>query len=263
MLSKQQAMSQLRILITNDDSVHSHGIKALERIANSISPDVWVVAPEVGQSGKSFSVTFDDILRIRELSPRKFSVSGTPTDCVFMAVGEILKDKKPDLVLSGINHGSNVADFIGLSGTVGAVFAAASQNIIGIAVSQHFSNTAITKFPIADLFLPSIIKKIMSCKWPNHICMNVNFPNVPLGEVQGIRVARQGEADIKWEVHKKLDPIGEPYYWLHAIYSNLRGPDSDALVLEKDKCVSITPLLCRHEFPGCFDKLEELFSFNA
>ncbi|MDR1335049.1 MAG: 5'/3'-nucleotidase SurE [Holosporaceae bacterium] len=263
MFNKQQTMSQLRILITNDDNVHSNGIKALERIANSISPDVWVVAPEVGQSGKSFSVTFDDILRIRELSPRKFSVSGTPTDCVFVAIGEILKDKKPDLVLSGINHGSNIADFIGLSGTVGAVFAAASRDIMGIAVSQHCSHSDIVKFPIADLFLPSIIKKIMSCKWPDHVCMNVNFPDVPLGEVRGVRVARQGKADIKWEVHKKLDPMGDSYYWLHAVYSDLNGPAADLRLVTKEKSVTITPLLCRHEFPGCFDKLEELFSTNA
>ncbi|MDR3156253.1 MAG: 5'/3'-nucleotidase SurE [Holosporaceae bacterium] len=256
-------MSKLRILITNDDNVHSSGIKALERIANSISPDVWVVAPEVGQSGKSFSVTFDDILRIRELSPRKFSVSGTPADCVFVAIGEILRDKKPDLVLSGINHGSNIADFIGLSGTVGAIFAAASRNIMGIAVSQHCSKTDIAKFPVADLFLPSIIKKIMSCKWPDHVCMNVNLPDVPLGEVHGIRVARQGEADIEWEVHKKLDPMGEPYYWLRAVYENIRGEGADALLITEEKSVAITPLLCRHEFYGCFDKLEELFSTNA
>jgi 5'-nucleotidase len=175
MVSKP-ALSGLRILIVNDDSINSVGIKALERIANSITPDVWVVAPEVGQSGKGFSVTFDSILRINEISPRKFSVSGTPSDCVYVALGQILNDKKPDLILSGINHGANLADFIGLSGTVGAAFAAASQGIRAIAVSQHFTTEPPAKFPLVDHFLPSIIKKLMSINWPDQVCMNVNFP---------------------------------------------------------------------------------------
>jgi 5'-nucleotidase len=264
-VANKQSLSGLRILVTNDDNINSSGIKALERIANLISPDVWVVAPEVGQSGKSFSVTFDSIIRIKERSPRKFSVAGTPADCIFMAIGEILKDKKPDLVLSGINHGANIADFIGMSGTVGATFAAASQNIKSIAVSQHFSgNQAPSKFPLAEHFFPNIIKKLLSFTWPDQVCINVNFPEAKFNEVSGICIANQGKMEVVWNVHKWKDPVDEPYYWLHADHNYEKSSkNSDIVLLAKEKAITITALQCRHEFCGCTDKLEELFSSNV
>lgn len=264
-MTTKQSLSGLRILITNDDSIHSQGIKVLERIANSITPDVWVVAPDIGQSGKGFSVTFDSVLRLKELSPRKFSVSGTPADCVFLAIGDILKDKKPDLILSGINHGSNVADFIGISGTIGATFAAASQNIKSIAISQDCTkNTDLVKFPLADHFLAKIIKKLMSFEWPERICMNVNFPDASVGEISGVKIARQGKFDITWEVHKRLDPVNEAYYWLHARQKDISDYDNaDSLLLAKKKHITINAIQCRHDFPGHIGKLEELFSSNV
>ncbi|MDR0677881.1 MAG: 5'/3'-nucleotidase SurE [Holosporaceae bacterium] len=262
MISKS-TLSGLRILIINDDSINSYGIKALERIANTITPDVWVVAPEVGQSGKSFSVTFDSVLRIHEVSPRKFSVQGTPADCVFLALGQILGDKKPDLVLSGINHGANVADFIGVSGTIGGAFAAASQNVKSIAVSQHFEGKNPTKFPLIDHFLPSIIKKLISLSWPEQVCMNVNFPEVSFGEVKGIKVADQGRMDVKWEVYKRADPVDHPYYWLHAVYKRKEEANSDVVLVESDGYITITPLQCRHQFSGCIKNLKELFTSNV
>lgn len=260
-----QTLSKMRILITNDDSVHANGIKALERIANNITPDVWVVAPEVGQSGKGFSVTFDSILRIKELSPRKFSVDGTPADCVFVALGEILKDKKPDLILSGINHGSNIGDYIGLSGTVGATFAAASQGIKAIAVSQDFEESPCPmKFPVIENYLQDIIKKLMSFDWDDGVCMNVNFPEATLPDVKGIRIANQGKMDITWNVHKKMDPVDHPYYWLRATYEEKGdGANSDVSLLSKGKYITITPLRCRHEYSECSKKLEELFESNV
>lgn len=264
-MASKASLSGLRILITNDDSINSSGIKALERIANSITPDVWIVAPEVQQSGKGFSVTFDSILRIKEISPRKFAVSGTPADCVFMGIGEILKDKKPDLILSGINHGANVADYIGLSGTVGATFAAASSNIKSIAVSQHFQEgQQLTKFPLVDHYLPGIIKKLLSFSWPNHVCMNVNFPDALIGEVGGVKIASQGELEVDWKVFKMLDPVNHPYYWLKANHvATKSGENSDVVMLEKKKMITITPLQSRHEYVHCFDQLEELFSSNV
>ncbi|MDR3187551.1 MAG: 5'/3'-nucleotidase SurE [Holosporaceae bacterium] len=265
-MAVKQSLSGLRVLVTNDDGIDSSGIKALERIANSITPDVWVVAPQTQQSGKGCSITFDNILRVHELSPRKFSVSGTPTDCIFIALEGILKDKKPDLVLSGINHGSNIADFLGMSGTAGAAFAAALLNIRSIAVSQDMQKyQSMSKFPLVDHFLPIIIKKLTSFSWPERTCMNVNFPNAKVGEVSGIRVASQGEMNVTWKVHKRDDPDGSPYYWLHASYSydEIAGKNSDVVLLEKRKAITITALRNRHEFSGCADKLEELFASNA
>ncbi|MDR2780866.1 MAG: 5'/3'-nucleotidase SurE [Holosporaceae bacterium] len=262
MVSKA-ALSGLRILIVNDDGINSSGIKALERIANSITPDVWIVAPEVGQSGKGFSVTFDSILRINSVSPRKFSVSGTPADCVFVALGQILGDKKPDLIISGINHGANVADFIGISGTVGGAFAAASQGIMAISVSQHFVKEVPTKFPLIDHFLPTIIKKLMSFRWPDQVCMNVNFPDAPIGDVKGIKIANQGRLDVTWNVYKKNDPVDHSYYWIHATYEHKASENSDAVLLEEENYITITPLQSKHEFPECMNKLEEIFASNA
>jgi 5'-nucleotidase len=265
MAANKQSLSGLRILLTNDDSINSHGIKILERIANTITPDVWVVAPETGQSGKGLSITFDSVLRVKEISPRKFVVSGTPADCVFVAIGEILNDKKPDLVLSGINHGSNVADFIGFSGTVGAAFAAASQDINAIAISQDCKKGSdLVKFPVADHFLAKIIKKLLSFQWPDRVCMNVNLPDASVGDISGVKVVKQGNFDVKWNVRKNHDPVDDPYYWLHASYTDIsKDIDSDALVLLEKKYITVGALQCRHEFSGCSDKLEELFLSNV
>jgi 5'-nucleotidase len=265
MVSKA-ALSGLRILIVNDDGVNANGIRALERIANSITPDVWVVAPELEQSGKGFSITFNSILRVNEISPRKFSVSGTPTDCVFVALGHILSDKKPDLILSGINHGVNVADFVGMSGTIGAIFAAASQGIKAIAVSQSvkcYGNGCSAKFPLADHFLPTIIKKLMSFRWSDRVCMNVNFPCCSFGDVKGIKIANQGQLNVFYKVHEKKDPDGRSYYWIHPEYDMDEGANSDIRLVEKENYVTITPLQNKHEFSECAGELEELFASNV
>ena len=210
-------------------------------------------------------MTFDSILRIKELSPRKFTVSGTPADCVFTAIGEILKDKRPDLVLSGINHGSNVADFIGLSGTVGAAFAAVSQDIKAVAISQDCAKCGEpVKFPIADHFLSKIIKKLLSFQWPERVCMNVNFPDASVGDISGIKIVGQGNFDVKWNIHKRSNPSGNPYYWLQASHTDVSECDTaDSLLLSKKKYITIGALRCRQDFCGCRDKLEELFSSNV
>lgn len=264
-MGNSKSLSELRILITNDDGINANGIKALERIANSITPDVWVVAPSVGHSGKGFSVTFDNVLRIKQFSPRKFAVSGTPADCVFLGVGEILKDKKPDLILSGINHGANIADFIGISGTIGAIFAGTSAGIRSIAVSQDCERESeLSKFPVADHFLSKVVKKLMSFDWPEKVCMNVNFPDAQVGEVSGVKVATQGQMAIDWRVHPKKDPVDEVYYWLHADYKNISTDErADISILSSKKYITVTALQCRQEYTGCYDKLEELFSSNV
>lgn len=264
-MPSKPSLSAMRILITNDDGINSNGLKALERIANLITPDVWIVAPEVSQSGKGFSVSFESVLRIKQLSPRRFSVSGTPADCVFIAIGEVLKDRKPDLVLSGINLGSNVGDFIGISGTIGATFAAASQDIKAIAVSQDCKRTDITKFPVADYYLDKIIKKLVSFEWSKRVCMNVNFPDVQnVGEISGIKIAHQGRFDVIWDVHKRFDPVKDPYYWLHANYKDVStDPAADSMIISEGKYITVGALQCRQGFEGCDKKLEELFSSNV
>ena len=258
-------LSKLRILVTNDDGINSTGIKALERIANSITPDVWTVAPSVNHSGRAFSLTFESILRVDELSPRRFAVSGTPADCTYIALGEILKDRPPDLVLSGINNGSNIGDYVSFSGTVGATFAAASAGIKAIAVSQDVGpNEQMTKCPLIEHYLPNIIKKLLGFDWPQDVCMNINFPRGAVGDVCGVRIARQGRMQLRWHVDRRLDPSGSPYFWLHSDFTNRSEFDnSDIQLLEEKKMITITPLLCRHEYLDCMQDLEELFSANV
>src|ERR1044071_7370121 len=128
----------LRMLVTNDDGIHSPGLTVAENIARAISDDVWVVAPENEQSGASHSLTLALPLRLRRAGERKFALTGTPTDCVLMAVAEILKDRKPDLVLSGVNRGSNLADDVTYSGTIAGAMEGTALGIRAIAMSQSY-----------------------------------------------------------------------------------------------------------------------------
>src|SRR5919112_1650446 len=117
-------LSGARILLSNDDGIHSPGLEVLEKIALSLSDDVWVVAPETEQSGASHSLTLHRPLRLRQMAERRFAVDGTPTDCVLLAINHILKDRRPDLVLSGINNGSNIGEDVTYSGTIAAAMEA-------------------------------------------------------------------------------------------------------------------------------------------
>jgi len=119
-MAKSKALKNKRILVVNDDGVGAPGIKILEKVAKSLSDDVWVVAPEQEQSGAGHSLTLTSPLRLRKISARKFAVQGTPTDCVMLAVNKVFNNEKPDLVLSGINRGANMGEDVTYSGTIAA-----------------------------------------------------------------------------------------------------------------------------------------------
>ena len=129
----------MRILVTNDDGIHAPGLKVCEDIARALSDDVWVVAPETDNSGVSHSLSLNDPLRLREVGDKQFAVKGTPTDCVIMAVRHIMAENRPDLVLSGVNRGSNVAEDVTYSGTVAGAMEGAVLGISSIALSQAYS----------------------------------------------------------------------------------------------------------------------------
>src|ERR687890_14169 len=128
----------MRVLVTNDDGIHAPGLKVAEAIAASLSDDVWVVAPETDQSGVAHSLSLNDPLRLREISPRHFAVKGTPTDCVIMAVRHVMADARPDLVLSGVNRGQNVAEDVSYSGTVAGAIEGTILGVPSIALSQAY-----------------------------------------------------------------------------------------------------------------------------
>jgi 5'-nucleotidase len=235
----------MRILVTNDDGIHAPGLKALEKIARKLSSDVWVVAPEEEQSGSAHSLSLANPLRIRKLTARKYAVRGTPSDCVLMAVRHVMKDKEPDLVLSGVNRGQNIADDVTYSGTIAAAMEGTQLGIPSIALSQAFgfSGHANVKWATAEHFAPDILKKLIAAGWPEEVLININFPDVVPASVTGIEVTRQGKRDQSLvRVEERIDARNNPYYWLgfERILSNPpQGTDLRAIYEGR---ISITPL---------------------
>jgi 5'-nucleotidase len=235
----------MRILITNDDGVHAPGLALLERIANSFSDDVFVVAPEYDQSGVSHSLTINDPLRLRKISERHFAVKGTPTDCVIMGVRKLLQGKNPDLVLCGVNNGHNVADDLSYSGTVAGAMEAASLGVPAIALSQAYGPTGREEsfWECAETHAPGLIRQILGADVPPFIVINVNFPPCPPEAVQGIMVSAQGWRDVQAAViDERADGRGNPYYWISfARESSAPGHGTDLEALAHNK-ISVTPL---------------------
>lgn len=238
--------SNLRILISNDDGINAPGIKVLERIARTLSKDVWVVAPETEQSAAGHSLTVRRPLRLRKVSPRRFAVDGTPTDAVLLGINHVLKDKKkPDLVLSGVNKGSNLGEEVTYSGTVAAAMEATLLGVPAIAFSQFLTPSHPVKWGTAEHWAPMVIRRLLARGWSRNVLINVNFPDVIAGSVCGIEVTRQGRRKVGDDLHERRDPRGEPYLWIGAQRLEERttpGTDIEAVVRG---AVSVTPL--------CFD----------
>ncbi len=154
----------MRILVTNDDGIHAPGLSVLERIAAALSDDIFVVAPEYDQSGVAHSLSLNDPLRLRKISERRFAVKGTPTDCVIMAVRSIMQGGKPDLVLSGVNRGSNVADDITYSGTIAAAMEGTMLGIPSIALSQCYGASGRDEldWDCAEIHAPELIRALLA-----------------------------------------------------------------------------------------------------
>lgn len=226
-----------RILITNDDGIHAPGLKSLEKIAKALSDDVWVVAPEQEQSGAGRSLTLSDPIRVRKVSARRFAVKGTPTDCVLMAVRHLMAETPPVLILSGVNRGQNIADDVTYSGTIAAAMEGTALGIPSIAMSQAygFTDGALLKWGTAEYFGPEVIRSLLAQGWPENVLINVNFPDMPHGDVKGVRVTKQGKRDqSNLKIEEREDGRGHPYFWfgfnkvpskpkqdtdLHAVYS--------------------------------------------
>ncbi len=236
-------LKQARILVTNDDGIGAQGLRLLVRIARSLCNDVWVVAPEVEQSAASHSLTVRAPLRVNKLGARRFSVNGTPTDCVLLAVGQLLGDRIPDLVLSGINQGSNLAEDVSHSGTVAAAFQAAAMGIRGIALSQIRRRQHPIKWSTAEHFAPDLLRRLTRENWKRDVLININFPDRVVSAVSGIEITRQGRRRQIERVTESFDPYGEPYYWIGSPRSDGSGrastSDIDAALRG---AVSVTPL---------------------
>lgn len=232
----------LRILISNDDGVMSPGIKALTRVAETLSDDVWVVAPDVEQSAASHSLTVRRPLRIKKLAPRRFSVDGTPTDCVMLAVLQVLEDKAPDLVLSGFNNGSNLAEDIAHSGTVAAASMGAVLGIPSIALSQVTTLGHKTKWSTAETLAPGLIRKLMAAQWARDSLINVNFPDLVTASVKGVWVTCQGRRRVRETITQSSDPFGRPYFWIGGPRTDKSASKVSDITAINEGAVSVTPL---------------------
>lgn len=213
----QAAKRAPRILVSNDDGIHAPGLEIAERIARALSDDVWVVAPETEQSGASHSLTLTLPLRIRKISEKRFAVQGTPTDSVMMAIIHLMKDKKPDLVLSGVNRGFNVADDVTYSGTVAAAMEGTALGVKSIALSQSFGQREDPgeNWECAAQHGPTLVRRLVEIGWPDGVLMNINFPDRPPDAVDSVRVTEQGTRDQSMlKVDERVDARGQTYFWV-------------------------------------------------
>ena len=236
----------MRILLTNDDGVHAPGLVALEKIARTISDDIWIVAPAEENSGAGHSLTLTKPVRIREHGEKHYSVAGTPTDSVMLALGVIMKDAKPDLILSGVNRGANLGDDVTYSGTVSAAMEGALAGVRSIALSQVYSKEGMADavpFSAAEAWGERVLRPLLDQPFTLRTLININFPALLPADVKGIKVARQGFHDYsRGSIVKGTDPRGYDYYWfgLHGVV-HTSGHDTDLEVVD-DGYISVTPL---------------------
>ncbi len=235
-------ISKARVLISNDDGIHAPGLKALEKVIKSIAREVWIIAPTEEQSAAGHALTLRRPLRISKRGPRRFTVDGTPTDCVLLGLNEIMRDNLPDIMVSGINRGGNLGDDVTYSGTIAAAMEATILGIPSIAFSQHFEDGHPVKWATGTHWIPSIMRKLKGFSLPNNSLLNINFPDVAAKQVNGIGITRQGARKYNDEVMTGSDPRSRPYYWIGAQQletRNARGTDMSAVL---GGGISITPL---------------------
>jgi 5'-nucleotidase len=235
-------LAKARILVSNDDGIHAPGLKLLEKIARTLSKDVWVVAPEVEQSGAGRSLTIHRPLRLRKLSARRFYGDGTPTDCVLLALNHLLKDKRPNLLLSGINRGANLGEDVSYSGTVAAAMEGTLMGVPSIALSASVPWGQQPHWSTAEAYAAEVIRKLVKTGWPAGVLMNVNFPHCLPESVQGIRVTRQGQRKIGDSLIQSRDPRGVPYWWIGDSRKVDRHADGTDLAEIIKGYISVTPI---------------------
>lgn len=232
----------MRILLTNDDGIYAPGMALLERIARTLSDDVWVCAPTEEQSGTGHSLTLHLPVRLHEHGEKRFAVTGTPTDAVNLALRKLFSDRKPDLVISGINAGENLADDITYSGTISAAMEGALAGIKAVAMSQAIRDGDYG-FAAAEAWAQQALAPLLDVPMAPRTLVNVNFPARAAEDVRGIRLTRQGFHDYsRGALIEGTDPRGRSYYWfgLEDVEHTLdHGTDLEAV---NDGYVSITPL---------------------
>lgn len=234
----------MRILISNDDGIESPGIQALASSLSKVG-EVTVVAPHRERSTAGHSLTLHKALRIHKLAKNQFAVTGTPADCVYMAIHHILK-RKPDLIVSGINRGANLGNDVYYSGTVAAAREGAYSGICAVAISlcfKHFRGKHIDfEWNTAAHFARRLALRLKENKFPKNVVHNINVPNLPAKKIKGVQISSQGRRHYDNIITKRLDPRKRPYYWLGGGYKGFEPiKGSDCLAVENG-FISVTPL---------------------
>jgi 5'-nucleotidase len=236
----------MRILLTNDDGYHAPGLKVLEDIAATLSDDIWVVAPSEEQSGAGHSLTLSRPVRVRRHGEKRYAVAGTPTDAVMMALARLMKETPPDLILSGVNRGANLAEDVTYSGTVSAAMEGALAGVRSIALSQVYAREGMgdtVPFAAASAWGERVLRPILATPYERGTLVNVNFPAGAEDAVKGIRVVGQGLRDYgRLQIVTNRDPRGYEYHWFAlgpTIHTPAHATDLEAVA---DGYVAVTPL---------------------
>lgn len=232
-----------RVLLTNDDGIDAPGIAILAKIAEQIADEVWIVAPAQDRSGVSNSLSLREPVRVVKRSERQFAVYGTPADCVGLALKELMKDSLPDLLLSGVNRGSNIGFETILSGTVGAATTGMLLGVPSIAMSQCFTDGQELPWQTALQHGPDAIRKLVGIGWSADICLNINYPDCAAESVRGLKVTSQGIGHVGGiNVSDCVDPQGDVYHWIRVDNIEQENlPDSEAVAVA-NRFISVTPL---------------------
>ncbi len=219
---------KLLILVSNDDGVFAKGLQSLIDVVKPFG-QVVVVAPEKGESGMSHAISINVPLRVKKIKEEKdltiYSTTGTPVDCVKLAINQLL-DREPDIIVSGINHGSNASISVIYSGTMGAAIEACLNNIpsIGFSLLNHNSDA---DFEMSKVYVEKIFKNVIENGLPKGTCLNVNLPDIPLNQVKGVKVCRMTKGVWKEEYDKRTDPHEKDYYWLTGNFNNFEPDEKD------------------------------------
>jgi 5'-nucleotidase len=249
------------LFITNDDGISAKGIRSLIEVAQTFG-DVLIIAPDKPQSGMGHAITVNQILRLEKavLFPdlEAYTCSGTPVDCVKLGIYEVMK-RKPDLILSGINHGLNSASNVLYSGTMSAAVEGAMENIpsIGFSLDSFDSNA---DFSTAKEAVRMVLEYALKNTFPDHVCLNVNIPNVQKEVLKGIKVCRQAHAFWEDRFDKRIDQFGKPYYWLTGEFKNEDHAEDTDLFALNEGFVSVVPTqfdLTAYKALENFKKLEQ------
>lgn len=253
----------MKILISNDDGIYANGIKCLtEHISKN--HEVYVIAPNTERSAAGHSITLNSPLRVQELEPmygakKCWAVSGTPGDCVKIGINAILEShEKPDIVISGINHGPNLGHDIIYSGTVSCAIEAAMMNIPSVAVSLNSYKPDFEDFNFAAEFIEGLIPKLDKFKFPEKSILNINVPGIPKEDITGIVVTEMGGRMFTDNYEKRVDPRGKVYYWMAGKLSKEEEPPTTDIYAIRENKISISPLTFNLTHSQSIDELNNV-----